>query len=240
VPTGVYLHWTLPAALTHGKATTDGTTEFPSLPNRWLVLRSTSNVPIDERTGEHGVDRRERLQRRRRRGLVGRRHLDPTNLKFTRIGRSVDLQTWKESGGAATLKATGIADVTFTAYQPGVTNVFGLYDPMTGVAENANVTYLVAGWYGRPGDDPLAAQTPSTLELDRARCDDQQACAGGQRVPRPRRRPDVADEKPIPPRRDPDGTSLQSASRTTSIDAPGRDRRGPRASAGPEPATSAS
>ena len=36
---GTYLHWTLPQALRHGIYRDDGTTEFPLVPNRWLVIR---------------------------------------------------------------------------------------------------------------------------------------------------------------------------------------------------------
>jgi hypothetical protein len=42
---GVYLHWTLPSALTHGKAETNGDDPtFPLLPNRWIVVRLTSTA----------------------------------------------------------------------------------------------------------------------------------------------------------------------------------------------------
>ena len=36
---GIYLHWTLPKALRHGIHKDDGSTEFPLVPNRWLVVR---------------------------------------------------------------------------------------------------------------------------------------------------------------------------------------------------------
>ncbi|HVF98385.1 MAG TPA: hypothetical protein VND68_00990, partial [Chloroflexia bacterium] len=39
-PTGVYLHWALPDALTHGRGQPGGgQIEFPLVPNRWLVAR---------------------------------------------------------------------------------------------------------------------------------------------------------------------------------------------------------
>jgi hypothetical protein len=164
VELGVHLHWTLPSALTHGTGAPDGTTHFPFLPNRWLVMRlisakqSTAPAVMNAWIVESDYSASD--------GAVP--WVDaastPANLIFTRIGRSVDLSAWKESGKPAFITATGIADVTFTAYQPGVTNVFGFYDPMTGVAEGACVTYLVAGWYGRAADDPLASQTPQSLD----------------------------------------------------------------------------
>src|SRR5689334_1087043 len=36
---GVHLHWALPDALTRARGA-DGPAAFPSVPNRWLVLRS--------------------------------------------------------------------------------------------------------------------------------------------------------------------------------------------------------
>ena len=43
-PPGAYLHWALPSALTAGVHQSDspddpGTTKFPSIPDRWLVVR---------------------------------------------------------------------------------------------------------------------------------------------------------------------------------------------------------
>src|SRR2546430_8319788 len=36
---GIHLHWALPDALTQGKLTPQGT-DFPAVPNRWLVVRT--------------------------------------------------------------------------------------------------------------------------------------------------------------------------------------------------------
>ena len=39
-PAGVYLHWTLPRPLRHGRHDpADGSTSFPRVPNRWVVVR---------------------------------------------------------------------------------------------------------------------------------------------------------------------------------------------------------
>src|SRR3954447_5989105 len=36
---GIYLHWTLPRPLRHGSHDEDAGTEFPLVPNRWIVAR---------------------------------------------------------------------------------------------------------------------------------------------------------------------------------------------------------
>src|SRR5687768_11386556 len=45
-PQGVHLHWKLPAALSHGQGSGQGSTtvEFPLTPNRWLVLRTATTA----------------------------------------------------------------------------------------------------------------------------------------------------------------------------------------------------
>src|SRR5687767_6113026 len=42
---GINLHWTLPKALRHGIHKDDGGTEFPLVPNRWLVVRVQAGAP---------------------------------------------------------------------------------------------------------------------------------------------------------------------------------------------------
>ena len=44
-PVGVYVHWTLPAALRRGaQNTATGTVDFPLVPNRWLVVRTAGTA----------------------------------------------------------------------------------------------------------------------------------------------------------------------------------------------------
>jgi hypothetical protein len=217
---GVHLHWTLPSALTHGTGQPDGSTAFPLLPNRWIVVRLTSspgstapqtmNAWIVESDYNSAAD-----------GSTA--WVDPastpTAMTFTRIGRSVAVAAWAgEPGGTPFLTATGIADVTFTAYQPGLTNVFGFYDPMSGVAEGAVVTYQVAGWYSTPAADPLATKTPAELNWNVL------GAVAGQALPTLSVYHGLIDDltwqnTSLPPRVDPDATSMQVGVGNTSIDA---------------------
>jgi hypothetical protein len=217
---GVHLHWTLPSALTHGTGKPDGSTEFKLLPNRWMVVRLTSGtgstapqamkawiVESDYANPNDGstawVDQSSK----------------PDAVKFTRIGRSFEIGAWPgEPGGTPFLTATGIADVTFTAYQPGLTNVFGFHDKMTGVAYGTTVTYLVAGWYSRPGDDPLATNTPADLQWNVL------GAAPGDAAPALSVYHGLVydlvwQDSSIPPRVDSDATAMQIGVANTSIDA---------------------
>ncbi|MYT33813.1 hypothetical protein GTY73_34805, partial [Streptomyces sp. SID8354] len=82
---GVYLHWQLPEALTHGTDTDgDGVPVFPLVPNRWLVVRQAVATGSGERTDTGWI--------------VESDHLDPAlgtspymdrDGRLTRIGRRV-------------------------------------------------------------------------------------------------------------------------------------------------------
>ncbi|MCS0634709.1 hypothetical protein NX801_03345 [Streptomyces sp. LP05-1] len=181
---GVYLHWQLPRALTHGTgggpvarepgpggAATPGTGAeaagapvFPLVPNRWLVVRQAVAA-----SGE----------RRETGWVVESDHLDPAggtspylhpgDGSLTRIGRRVDLAdgAWTEPGtpGGLFLTAVGPGLPTFAAYQPYNADVFSVHDrtddldPLTAWRLN----YLVAGWYGDPAADPLAGDAAARM-----------------------------------------------------------------------------
>ncbi|HYW11883.1 MAG TPA: hypothetical protein VE871_08000, partial [Longimicrobium sp.] len=85
-------------------------------------------------------------------------------VKKTMLGRQVPIEEWQgDPGGTLFLRATGLADVTFTAYQPGLNNVYAFSDDTSKLPENTLLTYLVAGWFSDPLADPLATSTPEAL-----------------------------------------------------------------------------
>lgn len=162
---GVHLHWKLPSALTHGTAAGSSTqVEYPYTPNRWMIARLASTpgstapqqlkawILQSDYLGSDGSSP----------------YADPRsprgNVRTTGLGKRVAIEEWQgEAGGSLFLRATGTADVTFTAYQPGLVDVYSFIDDMKNVAENAVLTYLVAGWYSDPANDPLAKSTPEKL-----------------------------------------------------------------------------
>lgn len=164
---GVYLAWTLPDALRRGvQDATTGEMAFPPVPNRWLVVRvhgDTGSAPAawvvesdyvwPPGDAAEGTDVR------------GAPFLDPTpELKGprpVRIGRKVPLgaQGWTEPGHpSGWLTAVGPGNVAFAAFQPHNTNVFSLHDELGALGvPDGTLSYFVAGWHSRPGDDdPLA------------------------------------------------------------------------------------
>jgi hypothetical protein len=147
-PTGAYLHWALPDALTRSvRDPATGRPRFRPVPDRWLLVRlsgpatpravrawlipdvnAAAPVPIDPLSGQ----------------------------PIPAPGPSPELP----------LTAAGPGDLTWAGYFDNVRNRLALYDPLTGVAPGP-LAYLVCGWYTDPARDPVraATQTASVLAL---------------------------------------------------------------------------
>lgn len=177
VTPGVHLHWQLPRALTHGRAPNDSTTnvEFPLTPNRWLVVRlATTPDATTPQTMTAWIIESDYLDANDGSTPYVDPASTPTNIQTTLLGRNMQVGQWtgEQNTDALFLTATGIAEATFTAYQPGLMNVYAFLDDTTGLPENTLLTYLVAGWYSDPPSDPLVlhsafdSQTGIFTELD--------------------------------------------------------------------------
>ncbi|PFN03471.1 hypothetical protein COJ51_16225 [Bacillus thuringiensis] len=157
---GVYLHWTLPDALRTG-SDNSGEIEFPKVPNRWLIVRSCG---IKQGSLAAWIVESDELSAKE--GTVPYIHPDHSPIKQTFIGRKLPLESWEEKkppGHKLFLTALGTGDLTFTAYQPQVENMFSIHDPLTDEGlEQTMLSYLVVGWYSNPAYDPVADwRTPS-------------------------------------------------------------------------------
>ncbi|MFE3876594.1 discoidin domain-containing protein [Kitasatospora sp. NPDC059146] len=185
---GVHLQWQLPEALTDGFVPDDGQdTHFPLVPNRWLVVRyawvrgarkvrgwvvhsdylysddegaswddkEAINSFVDPRREEPEVD------------WLGRRHvLTPGT-------------PWREPEAKRSLflNAAGAGLPNFAAFEPYHENVFALHDDLQDLRDpahgdsyppDAELSYLVAGWYSDTDHDFLraAAAIPGLLPPD--------------------------------------------------------------------------
>ena len=171
---GVHLHWGLPKGLRHGVETpSDGSRAagdpdsvvFHTLPNRWLVVRSSASVATkawvlasDELVDSGKPNSTPFFDTKS--SIVGRK------FNLVNLGRTYDLSDWTGQKGehgvgqvAPMLTALGISDVTFVAHAPGARGVVSFHDDMQGVSDGSLHTYLVAGWYAgkQKAGDPLAS-----------------------------------------------------------------------------------
>ena len=147
---GVYLHWALPDALTHGVQKADAkhpdaprTTDFPPVPDRWLVLRLGP--------------------------AAGSSHRSVTGWVIENEGRNpvvTPVDSWHEPGRHADtlepLTALGHGDPGWAAYYDNVEDRLAFHDSLADL-KVGQVAYLVCGWYSDPAMDPLGASQVKTL-----------------------------------------------------------------------------
>ena len=217
-PAGVHLHWKLPAAMTHGQSQAQGPITFPCLPNRWMVLR---------RAGLPGATTAPKLTA----WIIESDFLDPETgtspfvdpastsgaVTLTNIGRSMVIEQWEgEPGTPMFLKPTGLADVTFTAFQPGLVDVLSFHDDASSIAEGTQLTYLIAGWYSDSAEDVLANNTPD--QLNWAVLGDA-AAAPNLSIVHGMIHGVEWQTTSLPPRIDPDASKMQVAVGYTAVDA---------------------
>ncbi|WP_380280437.1 hypothetical protein [Kitasatospora purpeofusca] len=167
---GVVVRWQVPAGLRHGRPRTQGgRTEFPLVPNRWLVVRRIGSDHakaaawvvesdyLDSHTGaspfvhpvKPGITEPDKTPYR-------------STVTTTRIGQATDIgpggHAWSEPADdnrkELFLTAVGPGLMTFHVFEPYHRNVFSLYDPLTGI-DTATVDYQVIGWYSDPAQEEL-------------------------------------------------------------------------------------
>ncbi|MFF0149452.1 hypothetical protein ATK36_0909 [Amycolatopsis sulphurea] len=185
---GVYLHWQLPEALCHGvQRSADAgkglpeRVEFPTVPNRWLVVRYHRPVG-DSATPSMSSWLVESDYLDEYEGTSP--YLDPDSGEATLVGQLHELTATKGvpplQGRKPHLTAIGPQVPGFAAYQPYNQNVFSLHDQLkqregTGkpvdIAE-AMVSYVVIGWHSAQdilavtGTDLPAALAELEWQLD--------------------------------------------------------------------------
>jgi hypothetical protein len=145
---GVYLHWALPDGLTHATTSPDNSqATFPSLPDRWLVVRM---FPAQDGSPRRGI-----------RAWVLRSDEDPPVV--------TDLDEWVEPGSKPWSKGPftvlGLGDPAWAAYYDNVVNRFAFYDDLSDI-KTGPIAYLVCGWYSDPTQDPLGTNIHSLAGFD--------------------------------------------------------------------------
>ena len=139
-PTGIYLHWALPDALTQGSiSATNPDVSFPAIPDRWLVVRLSSGAITSRRAVAGWV-------------------LDtggeiPVVTPIATFKDPVNPDDPPPLDVLKPLTALGHGDPFWSAYFDNVENRLGFHDPLTNVA--GPIAYLVCGWHSRHADDPI-------------------------------------------------------------------------------------
>lgn len=165
---GIHLHWILPRTFRHGvQREQDGVPDFPLVPNRWLVIR-TSVVNNKTRVKSWIVESDYTV-----RGsaadpnwiLLNRKeHSDrlapvTSSYEAVQIGKQFDVDKWKdETIQPLFLTIMSPGDPGFAASYTSCKGVFGFYDAMVdkGNAEPDGLySYMVTGWYSDAAEDIL-------------------------------------------------------------------------------------
>lgn len=153
--TGVVVHWTMPGILRDGKQGAEGVVNYPLVPNRWLVVRYSG--PLDARTAVGWVVESDALSSNTDPVTGGAAYVDPFSDQFqpTMVGQVVPLPGYETPADPPKLFLTAVApgNSMFAAYQPYCWNVFSIFDPLDGVANNDNLSYFIGGWYTDPTAD---------------------------------------------------------------------------------------
>lgn len=154
--TGIALHWELPRILREGWQGPTGGMQFPLVPNRWLVVRYSG--PVASRSAVAWVVQSDALGNSTP-VTGGAPYIQPnqSTVQPTWVGQVVGLSNWSEPNPPELfLTAVAPGNNMFASFQPFCQSVFSLFDPLTGVAAEDTLSYLVAGWYSDPTKDILA------------------------------------------------------------------------------------
>lgn len=191
---GAWVDWSLPSA--QRTAQEADLENFPLVPNRWLVVRSS-------RSGAGGSDPSFKAWVVESDHLVdaddpnfndpdfdkypwtdsnyspypftvttgytiGDSDFKPGDLKQGFIGRPFDVAGWAEhKTDALSLTALGPGHLAFSRFQPYHRGVFSFYDDLRdGVADPSTLDYMVMGWYSDPTQDILAHASDLGALLD--------------------------------------------------------------------------
>lgn len=168
---GVYLKWRLPEAFTHGvQDSVKSTTDYPQVPNRWLIVRYGGDLSSRQATawivesdytypGNKNPSALNASQVACIYVQPGTDGLTPVGIP---MGRNVQLGSWSESQHKLGLTAMAPGNPAFAFYQPQSNNVFSFIDCLNAEAAQT-LSYAVFGWFSDPTDDPLAGATASTF-----------------------------------------------------------------------------
>jgi len=149
-PTGAYLHWALPDALTNGVVSlTSPDVAFPAVPDRWLVARLSSGTVASRRSVAAWVIE------------AGDEQPQVTPLDLWAETKDPERTN---TPGKPPLTALGHGDPGWSAYFDNVKNRLAFYDDLNGAT--GPLAYLVCGWHSRHIDDPIGETLTSPTHFE--------------------------------------------------------------------------
>jgi hypothetical protein len=164
---GIYLHWALPDGLTNAKQNeTTGEIDFPTVPNRWLVVRTytdISNPSQPKNQSKSWIIESDVLSETQQN--IGQKNATvpvdiegPNQQAYNYLGKITPVSTqWNESNPTnymTTFTVLGYGEPTYAAYHPNCPNVFSMHDSLNGVPAT-DVSYAVVGWFSDSKNDPI-------------------------------------------------------------------------------------
>lgn len=160
--TGVYLKWRLPAAFTAGvQDSAGGRTTFPPVPNRWIVIRCSGAPGATSREATAWIIESDTITS----SSPSSAYLQTDPAQVISIGVSTLLAGGWSEQQKPSVKLTAVApgNHAFAYFQPTCNNVFSFVD--TSLTGDQQASYMVAGWFSDPSEDPLAGAADDFLKV---------------------------------------------------------------------------
>lgn len=173
---GIHLHFVLPSALKHGQTNPDSQKfVYPHVPDKYIVTRMYPSIDNEgnkkiihdcfivdssfystEKYGNNITIPFEEESKQRSYRYLGRQYIINDNVP--------EPEQKTDEGNLKELFAIGPGDPLFNAYYPSCRSVFGFYDDLENVPENAVLTYSVIGYYSDENNDDIVKSLQETEE----------------------------------------------------------------------------
>lgn len=152
---GIHLHWALPDTLTRLTIDPNGNTDYPLVPDYWLINRSGGDLPEQEWIVESSYLYPENAYVPEGAVTIPQQH-GPNEIPYRYLGRNMPLESWIQDPSTSymnELTAIGYGEPGFAAFYPNCHSVFGFYDGDVRGHEIDGLTYTVVGYYRNPDSD---------------------------------------------------------------------------------------
>jgi hypothetical protein len=177
---GIHLHWRLPKILRHGISNAQDEMEFPTVPNRWMVIRYQTNINDPKAIpakawlikSDDSADNAQKsanwvVMDEIYEGVEDGYLSQNQGYVFKTIGSN---EVWNneykdEAANEISLSSVGAANPYFSFIYDDSVDVFGFHDSMDDTSFEDTYTYVVTGWYSNLKNDPMHSETTMNEDL---------------------------------------------------------------------------